>query len=459
MKTQTLSMKTLASTLTAFLLISACAKSGGPKNGGENGGADPVAMGTVSGGGGNGLDNKAIESYTIRIDELPEFKRYIVPVMRRISRGRGDVISAYMNYVIQNKPWYLIPRDLEDVPKERVGLGFKTEQLALHSEGGVYLHKVSYLKKNQKERAELLMHEIVMGVRLLMKKSPTEQCEKLAGNDLKACSDSEMMALAQSQDFDAKEQVIMSEVDHDAVRALTIFLMQRTEEVTAQAVSVKRRQLKFLFPWDQAVSTLTPEEVILIMRRANLADRVFRSAVPVITGTDTKLDIRCRWNDNPFDAIGIFLVLSSPAAIAKPDAPNMGSQYFPEAYTKNAHQYANLNWAGQSTTHVAYETASVYTDGAGFSAKGILDPNDSKRVIDLVTIRPDVNETYFENAYGQNQIELLITREKNPKLLEIRSRPVKLLLKTPGGIKSKKDYEIIAQEKYAIHCKLDQSAN
>lgn len=460
---KTLTVATIATVAVALFSFSSCSKQGtGPGDQQSQPGA-PNSLGTVSGGGGNGLDNKAIESYAIKIEELPEFKRYIAPIIKKISRGRGDVLAAYMNYVVRQKPWYLIPRDLEDVPKERVGLGFKTEQLALHSEGGVYLHKASYLKKNQKERAELLMHEIVMGARLLMKKSPTEQCEKLAGNEVRACTDPRLMKLAQAQDFSVADQVIMTDVDHDAVRNLTIFLMQRTQEVTSASVTAKRRQLKFYFPWDQASSDLTFEDVYKLLKLANLSDAVYRPTDDYNEKLKD-LDVRCRFREPGADDGYIFfnLIESSPSFASEREmwGPGAKHQTPPEAYgLLGSSVVTPITWAGQNRVHLVYRQSGDLFTETGFSARGDVDPNNEKRILDVVVLKPDINVDRIQKALPSDtnhQIELLITREQQPKIIEIRSRPVVLNLKKAVPTSSS-DFTIVAQKRYDLRCKLDES--
>ena len=60
-----------------------------------------------------------------------------------------------------------------------------------------------------------------------------------------------MMKLAEAQDMTDAQRGTMDDHDHDAVKTMTIFLMQRTEAVTADSVLQKRRELGFVFDADR----------------------------------------------------------------------------------------------------------------------------------------------------------------------------------------------------------------
>lgn len=275
-------------------LLTACTpKSAGRPNvlptGEEVVAAAPTAQGTVSGGGGNGCDGKAFEAYAQKITSFEEYRLYIQPLLRRMVEGGNDPLASYLTWVAEEKVWYFIPCQLERLSKEQIGLAIDSDQLARHGEHGIYIHgdknddkplepnalsskPKHYFNQRLKARAALLLHEMVMGARLLMKKSPKEQCKMLARMESELCANQELMAIAETFELDPSQSMVMNADDHEAVRALTAYLAERGADVSAEKVWQTRQRLKFHFPWDRAVSRLEIQGVAQAIARS-MVDR------------------------------------------------------------------------------------------------------------------------------------------------------------------------------------------
>ena len=365
-----------------------------------------------------------LESYAISIDTLPEYRRYIEPIIRKIGRGRGDILTTYMLWGVKHKDWYMIPRPLTDLSHEQIGTGFSTEQYALNNDNRVYIAKATYLKMDHKERANLLMHEIVMSARLLMKKTPKEQCEKLAGTQVAACSDAEMMKLAEATDMSEADRSTMDAQDHDAVKSMTIFLMQHTEDVSASTITAKRRELGFIFPWDKAMSNLAIPDLRIAFERSKLSGETF-SANANIRQFAKPTAVRCEvegqsWNDDVI-RMNVRAVIDQPIdyswdpAKAPPDWQPVTRDYF-------TYQLPNGTYTSAYIALLNSASFEAVTDD--FEAHGVLDPADAHRVVDLVRLRPHLSsaEVYanqWQRVGQYKQIEVLISRDETPQILKI----------------------------------------
>ena len=441
--------------LLAASALSACGhKNGDPTPAGPEA---PVSNGTGSlGGGGNGIDEKMLESFAISIDTLPEYRRYIEPLIRKIGRGRGDILTTYMQWGIKQKIWYMIPRPLADLSRDQVGTGFSTDQYALNNDARVYIAKATYLKMDHKERANLLMHEIVMSARLLMKKSPKEQCEKLAGAQLSNCSDPDMMKLAEAIDVSEGDRGKMDTPDHDAVRAMTIFLMQHPDEVSAASVTAKRRELGFVFPWDKAVSNVTASDVRLAIQRSALAGETFSANSNIrnfsqSTATSCKLKLQSFSDDASSLELQAVVAQEFPYDFRGTLPPDWSPAYLrPIDYSlPNSNQLATLEEAN----------VSIYDES--FEAQGVVDPSNNRRVVDRIRLRPLLQNENIPSYIHQNpplnfnQVEIFLTRDTNPQIARISVRKLSLhyIHENPDERAiTNEDWEFVVNQREQFRC-------
>ena len=169
---------------------------------------------------------------------------------------------------------------LERLPKAQVGVAIQYEQLALHGEHGIYVHSKSYRSKERKlkDRAALLLHEIVMGAKLLSKQEPKVQCETLAGSSAsKVCNDKQMAELLSVPSNEAKSKVSLDAPEHEAIRAMTVFLSQKSSDFTDGSMRAARKRMGFTFPWDIGFSETSVDDVVKAIARSVLSGTVYQT--------------------------------------------------------------------------------------------------------------------------------------------------------------------------------------
>lgn len=443
-------MKFVALLLMLATLAACQPKAGGPTPS-SSGATDQ--MGTSSGGGGgNGIDGKALELYSINVENLPEYRRYIAPIIAKIEYGQGDVLAVYMKWVVKHKTWYMVKKDLQSLPKEQVGVTFDTEQLARHSEHEIYIHEPSYNSEKNKpsDRAELLMHEIVMGARLLMKKSAKEQCEALEASKPQVCANPKILTVAQNPSFTHAEAITMDDEDTESVRAMTVYLMSHSHDVTGPAVRALRRQLGFVFPWDRLVSTLTPEDVAAAIRRTAVAVGPFISSKPKIGDVETSCfyDIQ---TDDVTHAMALHVW-------------NASTQLMPLEIKDQPPGSAlgDIDWRDHKEVRLSFDEADVVALNVNFSAHGVLDPQNPQVMDDLVSVEPQISLDAARDwaapgappgPFGK-QIKLLISREEKPRVLQISASDVNIVfLKPSKQVDSESDYELQTAPQPLLVCK------
>lgn len=168
-------------------------------------------LGTGDGGGGNTCQGRPIESYKISPTDLPSYKNKLQTFFFQL-RSRGDDVSRLLNYSLNTKNWYVIPCELQNLQSDRIGALVSTEQAALQTFREVWISQKIFQTMSESEQADLILHESLMGLRLLAKDSPRHQCLAYSP-DPNYCNQASDKALGTPKDLQAS--------DYQAVRITT----------------------------------------------------------------------------------------------------------------------------------------------------------------------------------------------------------------------------------------------
>lgn len=134
--------------------------------------------GVDDGGGGNGINNRPLENFTVPLYKIPEFNSQILPIIEKVNKVYPRLASD-MAHIALNRIWYFLPVELKKIPAYLIGPGFgddKLQQMALQNLNSVYINSLIFEKMTDVDRATLLLHEIVMGIRLMKYKGSLDQC-------------------------------------------------------------------------------------------------------------------------------------------------------------------------------------------------------------------------------------------------------------------------------------------
>ena len=135
-------------------------------NQGHNSGNEPTATeGTNSSGGGTGIDGKVFESYSVNPTSLPAYTKFIKPLLENIKRSSYNFIQ-YEN-IFKSKPFYIAPVALKKLGKDDLGVSFfksDTQQIARQSLKEIWIDKDIFDSMEEKDQAELLVHEFIMSM-------------------------------------------------------------------------------------------------------------------------------------------------------------------------------------------------------------------------------------------------------------------------------------------------------
>ncbi len=206
--------------------------------------------GVDDGGGGNGVNGRPLESFAKRIAEIPAFSPHVLPIIQKINEIHPRFASD-MIHIATNRTWYLIPVELNKLPSQVVGISISDkdlQQLALQTLSHVWINSRFFenFPGGDEDRARLLLHEIIMGIRLMKYQGSLDQCySEIAGLALDSSRSADHRKLreacAQKYSLEISENSVipglgrridLSKEDYDNIRQLVVILWQEKGDVS-----------------------------------------------------------------------------------------------------------------------------------------------------------------------------------------------------------------------------------
>lgn len=145
----------------------------------------PQIQGTGDGGGGNLCLGKPLESYSVKIEDTEAFIKFVKPILDQLAKtNEGDTdVFRLLTYSLKKKNWYIIPCPLKTLPPEKIGSMVETDQGAIQDFREVWMAKTEFPNDealSSEAFADLVLHEMFMGLRLLKYNSEAEGCRAFA---------------------------------------------------------------------------------------------------------------------------------------------------------------------------------------------------------------------------------------------------------------------------------------
>lgn len=187
------------------------------------------------GNGANGILGRPLESYVRDITTLTEYKQYVEPALLRLE-NKLPALANDLRYLERNKNSYFVPVVLNKIPDWVIGTFFYTDQMALQTESELWIDSYQYDRmRNNKDKATLLMHEMVIGS-VLLQKNAFILCSRY-GN----CRHSRLYR-----------------EDYENVRRLTYILLNRLDSTTNEELESLLVNMGYTSYHQEAIVDLSP---------------------------------------------------------------------------------------------------------------------------------------------------------------------------------------------------------
>jgi hypothetical protein len=236
-------------------------------------------------GGGNLCKGRLLESYAEDVRKTGAFQKYIQPVLARM---RQDDMSRLFNYSLTKKKWLFIPCDFTVLPSDRIGAFTETEQGAKQNFDEVWVNKTATDHMSEKDFADLIMHEMLMGIRLLKFESPKRQCLSFAPNE-ELCDGWNETPLGRPSDLTPRDYAEIRKATVDAYTANLSTYEDAEDFLASNGFDIGSKKLRRKVPDIQ----MTFAELTKFFRRAKLTDDLPTSGV-TINYRKTRLGVPCK---------------------------------------------------------------------------------------------------------------------------------------------------------------------
>lgn len=127
-------------------------------------------------GGGSGINGKPLDEFIDRqFDKKNAYAKIVVPIIQKLQTGFPELAADFI-HLTQRRDWYFVPGQLDKIPQVVLGAYAKYDQYALQDTNKVWIDDIEYKIMNERSQGILIVHELVMGVRLLKYKHGQDRC-------------------------------------------------------------------------------------------------------------------------------------------------------------------------------------------------------------------------------------------------------------------------------------------
>ncbi|WP_413586183.1 hypothetical protein [Bdellovibrio sp. HCB274] len=211
---------------------------------------DGRSNGGTASGGDNGVQGRNIEDYAVNIQKESNFVQFVLPIITKLAETHPRFASD-MLHIAGERTWYMVPVELKALKASQIGLKFADEsvqQFALQNLRAIWINTKFYNGfESAESKGRLILHEILMGVRLMKLKSEIDNCYssiaimKLDTKKAKAYQEAREQC-ARTYIFGRKDafavvpgqnpDLELTNHDYDGIRELGVHLWERKGEIS-----------------------------------------------------------------------------------------------------------------------------------------------------------------------------------------------------------------------------------
>lgn len=218
---------------------------------------DKVDGGIDGGGGGNGVARKPLESFRVDLTQVSSYQRVKTKVIDKLV-VRFPKLAADLLHITEERSWYLIPTELRNLPAAKIGVSFKTDQIGLQKLKEVWINDLIFATMDPVDQETLILHELLMGVRLLEFTNLLDQClvnisilrlapltQDKYKEDRHLCFKKYRDAADLGDSIGLGKDIKLEDYDYDTIRDITNLLMTKTDTFDVQELEDQMAIRKF----------------------------------------------------------------------------------------------------------------------------------------------------------------------------------------------------------------------
>jgi len=200
-------------------------------------------------------DSETKDAYNLLIKPLIDhLKGRALLETERFSEVRLRTLVSFLEYTFESKKWYFVPGPLPSISDDLVGIMVKTDQGALQRINRVLVDLDLWRSmKDNDARATLLLHEGIMGLKVLQFANAGTQCraayyrsqEKHVGADQFYLTSNTCL----DQQWEPDRLITLNQGDYDDVQSMTTKAKNFSSITDAEWLEFLANKFSFNFPW------------------------------------------------------------------------------------------------------------------------------------------------------------------------------------------------------------------
>lgn len=242
--------------------------------------SDSRDIGGGSDTGGNLYRRQPLESWAKKLESDPEtidaYNMLILPFLdhlkQKAQRGDGQnryasefaTLVNFLNYIYHGKKWFFVPGPLPAISSELVGSAVETDQGALQLIDKIFIDLDHWKMMTNEARATLLLHEGLMGLKVLQYASSATQC---AASLYKKGSCSGILSTE-------KDKISLSAADYTDVQDMTIDLKNFHLVEDEVLMDFLIHKFRFVFPWFEMKNTMMSSKLFQFLEVATISNNL-----------------------------------------------------------------------------------------------------------------------------------------------------------------------------------------
>jgi len=208
--------------------------------------------GVNEGGGGSGIDGIPLDAFIDRnFDQNEAYKLKVQPLIQTLAK-KFPRLAADFYHLTHQRDWYFVPGQLEAIPQNILGSYTKTDQFALQDLNKVWIDKLQFEKMSLENQGILLIHELMMGVRLMQFKHRQDKCIAKAAliifqdNGLKKYSEDKKYCRDTYPIIDGlqNEKFNLTALDYDMIRKVVALIDRAQPDADEAEAIIKAYKLR-----------------------------------------------------------------------------------------------------------------------------------------------------------------------------------------------------------------------
>ncbi len=229
-----------------------------------------------SDGGGNTYQGKPLESYAQDVTKLKAFQIAIAPLLLDLEkkhlnrppedlRDSLDVLRNLLLSAFTQKMWLFVPGPLKSIPQELLNSAVQTDQAILQGFDRVWIDKNIWDTMNPEDQSTLLVHESLMGLKILHFASDYRLLKAAKGDHFDPNDNANRIKIDATINLVPRDYVDVQKTTDLVIKNYTHLKWSEWNDLLNQA------NFKFSYDWFNTSPDMTPQALGVLLHQSTVS--------------------------------------------------------------------------------------------------------------------------------------------------------------------------------------------